>query len=425
MGADTKKSGGNWSYTNTAESAAYVRFRGGRVDLVTSKTPTYGIMRVTVDNQAPVLVDLYDAGYRHQQKVFSAEGLTPSAEHTLTVEWTGTKNPSSSGTGIGVDAMDVVGYLTQAAAPVSPMTRYQQDNAKIVLDGAWSNITDSKRSGGSWTYTNSADTTANIAFTGTRIDIISSKAPTYGKMRVTLDNQAPVLVDLYDAGYIHQKAVWSAANLTDGPHTVSIQWTGLKNASSTGTGIGLDAVDLLGTLTQAQSTAPLLTRYEQDAEGITLSGDWSTLFDSRRSSGSWAYAAATSTGRDGDRGLHGQPYRPHHIDGAVLRHLAPATGPAGTRARRSVQRRLPAPEGRVEWPQPGRGPAYADRRMDGHEEPGLERHGHRYRRTRRARLADSVAAITHMHDTQGPAPSRSLCVRDASRELPPPSGQRL
>jgi len=42
---------------------------------LSSKTPAAGIMRVTLDASAPVLVDLYSSGYNFQVPVFTATGL--------------------------------------------------------------------------------------------------------------------------------------------------------------------------------------------------------------------------------------------------------------------------------------------------------------------------------------------------------------
>jgi hypothetical protein len=40
----------------------------------------------------------------------------------------------------------------------------------------------------------------------------------------------------------------SVGGLSEGAHSVTVEWTGTKNAASTSTGIGLDAVDVVGAL---------------------------------------------------------------------------------------------------------------------------------------------------------------------------------
>ena len=117
--AHASRSSGSWYFSNVSGAAAYVNFTGTRVDLIGSKAASYGIARITVDGEAPVLVDLYAPSTAHQAKLFSATGLANTA-HTMRIERTGTKNPASTGTGIGVDAIDVVGALSaDTVAPVS------------------------------------------------------------------------------------------------------------------------------------------------------------------------------------------------------------------------------------------------------------------------------------------------------------------
>lgn len=67
---------------------------------------------------------------------------------------------------------------------------------------------------------------------------------------MTLDNDpAKVsLVSLYQSATAHKQAVWSSGILSPGDHTVTIEWTGTKSASSSGTTINLDAFYVRGVL---------------------------------------------------------------------------------------------------------------------------------------------------------------------------------
>ena len=53
---------------------------------------------------------------------------------------------------------------------------------------------------------------------------------------------------LYDAVTLYQQKVWDTGVLAAGVHTVTIEWSGTKNESATGTNINVDAVDVSGTL---------------------------------------------------------------------------------------------------------------------------------------------------------------------------------
>ena len=64
---------------------------------------------------------------------------------------------------------------------------------------------------------------------------------------MTVDG-TPYLVSLYSAAYLHQVRAFSLGGLADGSHAVTVEWTGTKNAASSSTGIGIDAVEVAGTL---------------------------------------------------------------------------------------------------------------------------------------------------------------------------------
>jgi len=64
---------------------------------------------------------------------------------------------------------------------------------------------------------------------------------------VTLDGAAPVEVDLYGS-FAFKQRVWSSGTIAEGTHTLRIDYTGTKNAASSGYTIGVDAFDVVGSL---------------------------------------------------------------------------------------------------------------------------------------------------------------------------------
>ena len=77
--------------------------------------------------------------------------------------------------------------------------------------------------------------------------------------------------------------MWTVAGLTNGPHTLKIEYTGTKGSGS-GTSINLDALDIVGTLTSA-----VPTRYEQSNASLAYLGTWTTSNSSYYSGGSYRY----------------------------------------------------------------------------------------------------------------------------------------
>jgi C1A family cysteine protease len=237
-------SGGSFRYADSAWASATVTFTGTHIAWVTKRGPVYGEAKVTVDEGTPTTVDLYSAGDLWKQKVWES-GRLAFGSHTVTIEWTGDKNTSATGTYIGVDALDIVGTLTQAPTP----TRYQQTNADLVYAGTWyNNNAAPAASGGSFKYSNASGASVTVNFNGTYLAWITKKSAAYGIAQVTLDATDMGTVDLYNATEVWQQSVWSTGILASGPHTLVVEWTGDKNASATGTNIGVDAFDIIGTL---------------------------------------------------------------------------------------------------------------------------------------------------------------------------------
>ena len=170
-------------------------------------------------------------------------GILSRGLHWVKIEWTGTKGAPTGGTNINLDAVDVSTSLTAA-------TRTEQSNVTIAhliwlpSYGAWTTGTSSYYSGGSTKYVNKAGS-VTVNFTGVRLTLVVKRSTAYGYAKVTVDG-TPYTVNLYSATTLYRNKVWSSPFLTPGNHTVTIQWTGTKGASTGGTNINLDAVDVIG-----------------------------------------------------------------------------------------------------------------------------------------------------------------------------------
>jgi subtilisin family serine protease len=233
-------SGGSHRYANAAGASVTVTFSGTYLAWIAKMSPLYGRAQVTVDGTTVSYVDLYSATTRYKQKVWNT-GLLAAGLHTVRIQWTGHKSVSTGGTNISVDAFDVAGSVKSA-------TRYEQTDSRLEWSGAWTNVSSSYCSGGSFRYTNKPDSRVTIDFSGVRLTLIGKKAPNYGIARVSVDGGPPVSVDFYSSTTLYKQKVWSTPFLVPGDHTVTISWTGTKRSSATATNINLDAVDVWGSL---------------------------------------------------------------------------------------------------------------------------------------------------------------------------------
>jgi hypothetical protein len=116
---------GVWStWTNSACSGGKARraitegggtamwFEGTRVRFITVTRSDNGIARVHIDHEPVVWVDLY--GTSISSKTAWTSGVLSPGQHFLIIEWSGQKNPASSGYCIVFDAVEVIGTLIQA-----------------------------------------------------------------------------------------------------------------------------------------------------------------------------------------------------------------------------------------------------------------------------------------------------------------------
>ncbi len=225
-----------------------VGFNGTSLNWVAKKSSVYGIAKVTLDDKAPVLVDLHSTTQLFQQTVYET-GVLAAGDHTLIIEWTGTKNSAATDYNIGVDAFDIAGELIQAPS----LNRYEENASGIAYAGTWQQNSWGGlfSSGGRSVYTNTPGSSVTVSFDGTYIAWITKKSTVYGKAMVSLDGAAPVTVDLYNGTEVFQQRVWNSGILPGGPHTLTIQWSWGRNRYATDTNLCMDAVEIEGTLTPA------------------------------------------------------------------------------------------------------------------------------------------------------------------------------
>ncbi len=95
-------------YTTVADARASIAFMGSNVAWVSRKTPDSGQAEVYVDGRYIATLDLYSATTQPRQIVFTIGDLGLPAGHTLEVRTLGTKNLSSEGTRVYVDAFVVL-----------------------------------------------------------------------------------------------------------------------------------------------------------------------------------------------------------------------------------------------------------------------------------------------------------------------------
>ena len=283
----TTNSGGSRRSTSQTDAAVLIEFTGTSIDVVGRTAPWYGIAEVTLDGVVQDPVDFYSGSIGYLQTLYSESGLDDEA-HTLVFRCTGTKNASSGGYSINLDAMDIRGTLDQAAT----RTRYQEDHADFNYTGTWNVSTTWQSSGGTYVSSNDSGAAVNVTFTGTSIAWYATTAPWYGRAWVKLDGGAPQKVDLWSTTKKYKQKVYDTGLLDLDSHTLTIYWLNDKYWKSWGTYISVDNFDIMGDPTSAPAADPIPLRYEQDSSRITYCGDrWSKKWKSEASRANYHYTS--------------------------------------------------------------------------------------------------------------------------------------
>jgi hypothetical protein len=229
--------------SNVARDTASFDFTGTGVSWIGLKCSICGIATVSIDGGAETSVNTAGPAAPGSpgltsEVVFTDPSLAPGS-HTMVITVTGTT--TSTNTHIAVDAFDVTGA---EGGPPPTRTRNEQTNPAVIYTGPWIRLSDARASGGSYDEASEAGARATLSFTGTGARWISARSPNAGIARVFLDGIFRAEVDTYAPSVEAQYEAFAASGLPRGPHTLTIEVTGSKNAASEFTFIFVDAFDV-------------------------------------------------------------------------------------------------------------------------------------------------------------------------------------
>lgn len=248
-------SGGGAVATSLPGAQASFSFTGTSVAWIGGRATGTGIARVSVDGVFVAEVDTYSRTEEIRVSMFGISGLA-SGSHTLTIEATGRMNAEAAGALIVVDAFDV---------PAPATSRLQETDPSIAYGIGWMAGDPSRAfSGGTATLSAIAGAQATFSFSGTSVAWIGARGPQTGIARVSVDGAAPVEIDTYAATEQIQAAIFTAVNLADADHTLTIQATGMQNAAASANVIVIDGFEV---------TAPGV-RVQETGAAIAYSAGW-------------------------------------------------------------------------------------------------------------------------------------------------------
>jgi glucose/arabinose dehydrogenase len=252
-------SGGSAALTPDAGARANFTFTGTDAKWIGYRDAYSGIAKVYVDGTLKGEVDAYSASDQAKAVLFSVTGLA-AGTHTLTIEVAGTKSASSRAPWIWIDAFEFASGSESGSGGTgggdgggSPgggtggtpgtFTRVQQNSSAVTYSGMWNANNGGFNSGGSAVLSIDAGARATFAFTGAAAKWIGYRDLYSGIAKIYVDGTLKTEVDAYSASDHAQAVQYTIDGLSSGPHTLTVEVTGRKNASARSAWIWLDGFE--------------------------------------------------------------------------------------------------------------------------------------------------------------------------------------
>jgi len=128
----------------------------------------------------------------------------------------------------------------------TPMLRFivRDDQSEfIIYEGLWTKYPNSFSNGSGLKFTEEPQASAEMLFRGTSIAWVGARCSQGGIANVYIDGVFQEAVDLYSAQLKGQRRLFSRGNLSNGPHRISIEATGLSHPASLGQAVIIDAFE--------------------------------------------------------------------------------------------------------------------------------------------------------------------------------------
>ncbi|PJJ71859.1 parallel beta helix pectate lyase-like protein [Diaminobutyricimonas aerilata] len=120
---------------------------------------------------------------------------------------------------------------------------YEETSAALVYEGSWRVMSSASDSARASNYLNGAGS-VSLTFRGQGIKWISRTTASSGINDVYIDGVLVERVDRYSPSNVFKKVVFEKNDLSDGVHTIRIEWTGKRNPASTGGNVLVDAFEV-------------------------------------------------------------------------------------------------------------------------------------------------------------------------------------
>ena len=241
--SNASNTGGLAALTNTGGARATITFTGTGISWIGVMDGWSGLATVYLDGQMKV-IDTYAAVTRYQQVIYSAMGLS-AGPHTLAIEVTHERGNNTQGSWVWIDAFEIENGSGIPGGITATTGRIEENNPALILTGRWYANNNPAYSGGSSALAMDAGSRVTINFTGTGISWIAYRDEWSGIARVYLDGEMKTSIDTYLAPSQARAVLYNVGGLAPGTHSLIIEATGTRNASSKGSWVWVDAFDVV------------------------------------------------------------------------------------------------------------------------------------------------------------------------------------
>ena len=241
--SNASNTGGVAALTNTNGARAAITFTGTGISWIGVSDGWAGLATVYLDG-AMKIVDTYANPARYQTALFTARGLS-AGPHTLSIEITHERGHNTEGSWVWIDAFDIENGAPVPGALTATTGRVEETNPALILTGRWYANNNPAHSGGTSALATDAGSRVTVNFTGTGISWIAYRDEWSGIARVYLDGEMKTSIDTYLAPSQARSVLYNVGGLTPGTHSLVIEATGTRNASSKGSWVWVDAFDIV------------------------------------------------------------------------------------------------------------------------------------------------------------------------------------
>jgi hypothetical protein len=247
---------GNWyansSSANSGALAALTNTRGARVSLtftgsgirwIGASDRWSGLATVYVDGTMTI-VNTYSGTDRAQQVLFAAHGLG-AGPHTISIEVMHERGPATEGSWVWIDAFEIESGAPIPGGVPAGAGRIEDHSASVVFTGRWYTSSNAAFSGGTAVLAMDAGFRISLEFRGTGISWIGYRDEWSGLARLYVDGEAKTTIDCYQPSAAARAVLYNISGLAPGPHSLTIEVTGTRNANAKAAWIWVDAFDVV------------------------------------------------------------------------------------------------------------------------------------------------------------------------------------